>query len=915
MTVVDTENGLGKLAARILATVAMPCVVLGGCATAMPSGSVVTLTDDPLLLALTAKATEIEAAVTKGDAAAQFAQSIILAHGLRGHIQDPAQAAVFRSQALSRRPGTTLTQYIPGINGQPGRVVPLVVQGATGLSPVLAQQSDACVQTLSRFGSDAMTFDPGSWDDTEGGYERMEAENERRAATCGGPERYGPIAALWAWEKPWSPWPLPECESEDARCRILAAKIQRLNDRDPRREAIEAAARGDFRLGATNHIGPMPQGWDTAGVTCRTWTRDMVGKWHVNQDVIRGGDPQHTAASSSFIAVYNRTLIQQPAFPFKDVCALVGGQRAPRHTGGVSSFAEAARTGDPARLSELPPEAEIDAKDIFGVTALGWATRNRDAVMAKALIEVGADPNTFDLSEPGPLAVALNADQFELVQLMLSRGAKLQGLTGGCERSGFYDGPPEGNNGCSWAGLLVLKQRFDLLDELAAGPEGKTLLDNGAYELDQTFLAAAQAGDQATVSRLMPYAGQGFRTSITLRALDELGNRDVLMQYVAANGAEAARSPTEAALWRTAARARQAETLDLLRTQGGDLNLLSPTRLETCDDAIGRGDASLLQLCIDDAAQRKQAIEAAVMAGDDAAFQSLLSEVADVRERNKPPLLGFVVQHGSAAMLEQFLARGFDFQQPWMGESVVTLAARRGDRQRIRLLTDAGARGLIQAIGTLGNLGNPPPGLQTLAFGPRNEDTEGLPNNNGTDNLEAIRIIAAEAARIEGPQALEAPFKSATYSGYNDVLEVLLANGLDLRSARQPGDIWFAWAGLGQPCKPSTGHILLKAGLPTTYPPSDATRDTALHTVASRCMNPRSVDVLVREGGMDVNIVSIDGETPLDRASSYREEYLVAALKALGGKTSVELDPVAFARRQTEERVSEDLDLEQSERD
>jgi hypothetical protein len=73
--------------------------------------------------------------------------------------------------------------------------------------------------------------------------------------------------------------------------------------------------------------------------------------------------------------------------------------------------------------------------------------------------------------------------------------------------------------------------------------------------------------------------------------------------------------------------------------------------------------------------------------------------------------------------------------------------------------------------------------------------------------------------------------------------------------------------------------------------------------------------VLVREGGMDVNIVSIDGETPLDRASSYREEYLVAALKALGGKTSVELDPVAFARRQTEERVSEDLDLEQSERD
>ncbi|WP_354089105.1 ankyrin repeat domain-containing protein [Brevundimonas faecalis] len=869
---------------------------------------------DPLLLALTAPSADIETAVTRGEAEAQFAKAIILAHGLRGQPQDSARANTLRSQALSQRPGTTLTQYIPGINGQPGRVVPLVAQGAVGFSPVLAQKLDACIQTLSQFGSDAMTFDPRSWGDTDNGFERMEAENARRAETCGGSERYGHIAALWTWERPWRPWPLPNCETEDTRCHILSAKIQRLNGRDPRREAIDAAARGDFRLGATNHIGPMPQGWDTTGVTCRAWTRDMVGKWHVNQDVIRPGDPQHTAASASFIATYNRTLIQQPGFPFKDICGPDGGQPAQRHTGAIGSYADAARTKDTARLADVPASADINVKDVFGVTALSWATRNRDEPMAKALMEAGADPNTFDLNEPGPLAVALNADQFELAQVMLSRGAKLQGPTGRCERFGLFSGPPEGNNGCSWAGLLILKKRFDLLDELAAGPEGQTLLASGAYELDEAFLAAVRSNDRITIQRLSPHAGQNHRASITLKALDALGDRDVLMEYVAANGAETARSPAEAELWRIAARVRQAGPLDVLRTRGGDLNLLSPARLQTCGVAIRQGDGSLLELCIDEAIQRKQAIEAAVMAGDDAAFQNLLADVSDVRERNKPPLLGLVVQHGSVPMLEQILARGFDFQQPWMGESALILAARRGERERVRLLADAGARGLVQTIGMLGNLGNPPPGLQTIAFGSRNEDTERLPNNNGADNLEAIRIVAAEAARIEGPQALEASFKSAAYSGYNDVLEILLANGLDLRSARQPGEIWYAWAGLGQPCKPSTGRILLKAGLPTTYPASNFTRDTALHIVASRCMNPRSIDLLVSEGGMAVNILNIDGETPLDRATTYREEYLIAALKALGGRTAAELDPAAYAQRQNEERVSDDLDLEQSER-
>src|SRR5690606_36924823 len=99
---------------------------------------------------------------------------------------------------------------------------------------------------------------------------------------------------LWDEARPWGDRPLPDCD-ENERCRILAQKIARLNARDPAREAKEAAARGDFRLGGFNHIGPMPMGWSLPGVSCTVWTRDMIGKWHVNQDVIMPGDSQHTS--------------------------------------------------------------------------------------------------------------------------------------------------------------------------------------------------------------------------------------------------------------------------------------------------------------------------------------------------------------------------------------------------------------------------------------------------------------------------------------------------------------------------------------------------------------------------------------------------------------------------------------------
>lgn len=608
--------------------------LLTGCTTVAPSPLQTTDrgVSDPLMQALTAPVDHLEDAASRGEASAQFALSIVLTHGLQGQSPDLSRAAALRSEALARRPGLTLTQYIPGINGQAGRVVPLVVQGAMGFPGPIAARLDGCVETLRKSASDSLIFDPGSWSDEEGAFERREAEQLQRAETCGGPDAFGALTTIWSWERPWGNWPLPDCDEDGARCRVLEAKIARLNGRNPRLEAVAAAARGDFRLGATNHIGPMPQGWDTSGVACRTWALDMVGKWHVNQDVIQPGDPQHTAASTAFIAVYNRSLIQQPAFPFKDVCGALGGQPAQRYEGPVSDYAQAARTRDPARLTEVALGMDINGKDIFGSTALDWAMRNRDEAMARALLEAGADPNAFEASETAPLAQALNADQFSLARLMLARGAKVEGSTGRCERYSFA-GPPEGNQGCSWAGLLVLKGQFDLLDELATRDESRTWLAAGSYEIDETFLAAVRSRDQTTVRRLLPHAGHGSRAGVTLKALSDPGARDTLLAYVAAHGADAARSPSEAQLWRTAAGAGQIEILALLRDRGADVNFLSPLRLAACGSAVANGETSTVEACIAEAAERKQQLETAVRSGDESDVRRLLADVGDLRER------------------------------------------------------------------------------------------------------------------------------------------------------------------------------------------------------------------------------------------------------------------------------------------
>lgn len=934
-----------RLFLRALATSsALAMAGCGGGAALTPFEAAVA--GDPLMRAFSTRMDDLERQASSGDAGAQAALSVVKAEGLRGVAVDLAEAETLKKQALSRTASTTITQYIPGVNGAPGRTALIHVPGDASLQGAI-RRADECVSVLKREQDRGVeTFLAVRYDE-DGNLEAYEQAHREAEATCGGEERYAILREMWDEARPWGTRPLPDCD-EDARCQVLTQKITRLNGRDPAREAKEAAARGDFRLGGFNHIGPMPRGWSLPGVSCTLWSRDMIGKWHVNQDVIMPGDGQHTSAAVGFIAAYNRAMVTDPAFAYADVCAETMVSPADRYEGDVTTWAQAARSGDPARLSEVPTGQDVNAPDALGATALGWAMRRRDEPMAMALLAAGADPRpgpSAGRDEAPPLAQALKQKRFELAHRLIAAGAAMNGSTGAC-RIGFYEPPPEPftNSGCSWAGLLIKAGAFDLLDQQAA--EGRLAAIDGTGDLAGAFLTAAAARDDAVVGRLLPhvgYEGAGGGSEVLKRLLTL--RPDLVLPYVLHHGAEAARSEAEAGVWRAAAEGGQMEAVTFLWDYGADLNLLPVDTLAGCADRARVGDIEALLGCVEEAGRRRQALHAAIRGGDEPEFERLVAEAADMRERGKGSQLAVAVDAGSLEMVQALLKRGANLTPTYAPERERTAyggglkaraeavaaasgyaqslrhdqpslqrAAERGDVAMMRALSNAGARGAANLAKWAGNLGNPPAGLNSV-FQARESsaDHEDLPNRAVDRNFDVYRLLIAEAARVEGPQSLEDAFSSGVYSGYNDALQVMLDNGLDLSKVKAPERIWSSLTVLGTPCKPSTARLLVANRLTQTYAPNDYTHWSPVQSFAAGCADARVADVLIREGGMDVNEVGIDGNAALDVAMAYNRQANVDALKRLGGLTAAVVAPDADRARKAERRAQDDLDLEQSE--
>jgi hypothetical protein len=774
---------------------------------------------------------------------------------------------------------------------------------------------------------------------------------------------------------------LPDCNALDMRCQVLKTKIIHLRERDPVAEAASAAKRGDFRLGAHNFIGPGARGWDTPGVECGVWTRDLISKWHVNQDVVMPGDSEHSAAAMAFLAAYNKAVVSDPAFPYRDICAVEGHKPEAVYSGPVHTFAQAARSGDVSKVEAVATQGgqDVNARDPFGFVALNWAMVRENEPVARALLALGADPNlrSGGSGQQGaaPLARALDQRRFDLANLMLAHGARMEGDTDLCryQIGPVFLGDIKPTKHCSWAGLLIEAGRFDMLDAQArAGhldrlphasgapdimvamftPAKPMIAIDDRGELDNAFQAALAGHDDALARRLAPYANRRIPDDL-VRKLLEKGRTDLAAAAILAEPDKFGRSPTEGLIWASAAKARHDEALAFLVDFGAELNLLTLGRLEQCRGAAAVGDVDALFACSKEAAERRLAIEARIAGHDDAGFAAAVHEAADLRERDKAALTYDVAKSGSPAMLQALLARGASpnrqFQsvvldgrtmkpipvassyagrrasqaQAWaqasgyanrllLGGDPLTEAVKRSDTVMIQMLADAGVENLVGQAQSVGGMARGPH-FSWMMPG-QVDDAEKYPNGPDKTAMRSLDVLATAIVKRDGPQALEPVFREAVSEGWNDVLTLLLAKGFKGSEAQGPDFIWQAWSGLQYACKPSTGEILVRAGVRVDYPliPSrNGWRPEKM--VAASCRDPASAGVLIKAGLAGVNDLDENGRTVLDTAIQYRHPQMADAIRALGGKTAADLNPTAFQNRKAKLRKDDDLDLVQSE--
>jgi hypothetical protein len=167
-------RGLMKCLDRLIKTLGFAIIlglasVLTGCVSLMDYSEPFVI----LRSALTDPIDQLDILAEKGEARPQYALAIVYEYGLRGKPRQPSFANTLKQKAMAMRGYTTITQYIAGLNGAPGRTV-LINTPNYIISPYEAQANDSCAALLN----ESINY-------------------ERSVKTCGGQVTYDELKTLW----------------------------------------------------------------------------------------------------------------------------------------------------------------------------------------------------------------------------------------------------------------------------------------------------------------------------------------------------------------------------------------------------------------------------------------------------------------------------------------------------------------------------------------------------------------------------------------------------------------------------------------------------------------------------------------------------------------------------------------------
>jgi len=172
------------------------------------------------------------------------------------------------------------------------------------------------------------------------------------------------------------------------------------------RADAEAAARdGEFGvIDTSDHENDQaPNGWGTICFTPFGRVPLVLSQYGLG-DYTRPGDGIRLA----YISAYNRTLVEQPNYPYRDLCrtlttddqTLVNQDRslvtiaARTVKGPPRDLFEAARRGSAQEVRRFINRKSLNAVDNVGMTALGWAVARNNRPALNVLLSAGAKPWT-----------------------------------------------------------------------------------------------------------------------------------------------------------------------------------------------------------------------------------------------------------------------------------------------------------------------------------------------------------------------------------------------------------------------------------------------------------------------------------------------------------------------------------------
>ena len=230
---------------------------------------------------------------------------------------------------------------------------------------------------------------------------------------------------------------------------------------DPAGDARDAAADGEWGLIRSYAMtGSTPFGVNCLAAGGMDHGAPLVRAYRVYSDVVgscetfgAGGDCALERRMDAYAEAYNRALVTDPAYPYRDLCRPITAPIAPAphgygpldasewgfralQPGPARTIHEAARRGDLAEVERFVGfgRGAIDRPDPYGMTALAWAVTYRQARTAQLLVERGASPDGGDCTRPedpaSPVRLALRSGQDGLARWLsaqLRDGGKVEG--------------------------------------------------------------------------------------------------------------------------------------------------------------------------------------------------------------------------------------------------------------------------------------------------------------------------------------------------------------------------------------------------------------------------------------------------------------------------------------------------------